>query len=210
LNTINQAVTTINYKSPVNQILNTVQSIQSILGSTSNTATNNTVFGNIMNVENLIGNSTTNATGTLFGSLSGANSYPVQAANNAAAAMSEAQQIITDLGVNGATPNMYAKLKNLEDDIQDIQTSTTNLVTGINNTSGLAQASTEKLTQFINQQAQQAGLQKTLGVASLSSKEAKDMEKVNDKLEEIKAKIDALREALNVQDVVVKSYYESE
>jgi len=49
-----------------------------------------------------------------------------------------------------------------------------------------------------------------LGVASLSEKESQDMEKVNDKLEELKAKIDALREAMNVQDVVVKSYYESE
>ena len=38
----------------------------------------------------------------------------------------------------------------------------------------------------------------------------KDMEKVKDKLEEINAKIDALRDAMNVQDVVVKSYYESE
>ena len=36
------------------------------------------------------------------------------------------------------------------------------------------------------------------------------MEKVNEKLEEINAKIAALREAMNVQDVVVKSYYESE
>ena len=44
-----------------------------------------------------------------------------QAANNAAAAMAYAQQIINDLGVNGATPNVYRKLKNLEDDVQNIQ-----------------------------------------------------------------------------------------
>jgi hypothetical protein len=44
----------------------------------------------------------------------------------------------------------------------------------------------------------------------LSTKESKDAEKVNEKLEEINAKIAALREAMNVQDVVVKSWYESE
>jgi hypothetical protein len=74
----------------------------------------------------------------------------------------------------------------------------------------LTQDAIDKLTQFLNQQAQQAGLQKTLTVTDLSAKEAQDMEKVNDKLEEIRAKIDALREAMNVQDVVVKSFYESE
>ena len=49
-----------------------------------------------------------------------------------------------------------------------------------------------------------------MAVSELSAKESKDMEKVNEKLEEINAKIAALREAMNVQDVVVKSWYESE
>ena len=98
----------------------------------------------------------------------------------------------------------------MEDAIQNIQDATTNLTNGINSAPGLTQETIDKLTQFLNTQAQQAGLQKTLGAKGLSSKEAKDMEKVNDKLEEIKAKIDALREAMNVQDVVVKSYYESD
>ena len=66
------------------------------------------------------------------------------------------------------------------------------------------------MTNFLNQQAAAAGLQKTMGVSNLSAKESQDMEKVNEKLEEINAKIDALREAMGVQDVVVKSYYESE
>jgi hypothetical protein len=157
--------------------------------------------------------------------------------------MSFAQQIVTDLGVNGQTPNVYAKLKSLEDAIQDIQSATTQLVNGSGagaagagagagagqgagqgagagagqgagagagqNQQGLAQGAIERLSQFLNAQAQQAGLQQTLSVKNLSAQEAKDMEKVNDKLEEINAKIDALREALNVQDVVVKSYYES-
>ena len=124
--------------------------------------------------------------------------------------MSYAQQIINDLGVNGATPNVYAKLKNLEDAIQNIQQAATQLVNGTENQPSLPQDTIDKLTQFLNKQAQQAGLQKTLGVSELSKQESQDMEKVNEKLEEINAKIAALREALNVQDVVVKSYYESD
>ena len=130
--------------------------------------------------------------------------------------MSLAQQIINDLGVNGATPNVYQKLKNLEDDVQNIQESTTQLVNGTQGPGGaqqqpgLTQQTLNSLTNFLNQQAKQAGLEKTLGVSGLSAKESQDMEKVNEKLEEIDAKIAALREALNVQDVVVKSYYESD
>ena len=47
--------------------------------------------------------------------------------------MSLAQQIVNDLGVNGATPNIYQKLKNLEDDVQNIQEATTQLVNGSQN-----------------------------------------------------------------------------
>jgi len=101
-------------------------------------------------------------------------------------------------------------LQNLENEIQNIQSATTNLTQGIQNAPGLTQATIDKLAAFLNQKAQEAGLQKTLGVEGISQKETKDMEKVNDKLEEIKAKIEALREAMNVQDVVVKSFYESE
>jgi hypothetical protein len=151
----------------------------------------------------LIGTAKDNSNTTLFGVANTASS-------NASAAQSYAQQIINDLGVNGASPNVYTKLKNLEDAVQNIQDATTSLTNGVNNAPGLAQATIDKLTQFLNQQAQQAGLQNTMGTKGLSAKESQDMEKVNDKLEEIKAKIDALREAMNVQDVVVKSYYESD
>ena len=146
----------------------------------------------------------------MFGNLNGANSQVGQAASNAAAAQSYAQQIINDLGVNGATPNVYAKLKNLEDSIQSIQDTTTQIMNGTQNQPGLTQETIDKLTKFLNDEAKKAGLQQTLTVKDLSRQEAKDMEKVNEKLEEINAKIAALREAMNVQDVVVKSYYESE
>jgi hypothetical protein len=209
LSNIAQQVGNVSGSSSVNQILTIVQAVQSTLGTTSDTAANTTVFGNIKSVQGLIGTPTSTATTTLFGSLNGPNSAVNQASNNAAAAMSFAQQIITDLGVNGATPNVYQKLKNLEDAIQSIQDATTQLTNGNNNAPGLTQETIDSLTKFLNQQALQTGLQKTLNTKDLSAQEAKDMEKVNDKLEEINAKIAALREAMNVQDVVVKSYYES-
>ena len=82
--------------------------------------------------------------------------------------MSFAQQIITDLGVNGATPNVYAKLKNLEDAVQNIQDATTQLINGNNTAPSLSQETIDKLTQFLNQQAQQAGLQQTLECPRIS------------------------------------------
>jgi len=194
LNTVNAQTASLTSSGNVSQILTAINSVQTTVGT----------------IQNLIGSATSTATNTLFGSLNGPNSNVVNASNNAAAAMSLAQQIINDLGVNGATPNMYAKLKNMEDDIQNIQQAATQLVNGNENQPSLPQDTIDKLTNFLNQQAKQAGLQKTLGVAELSKRESQDMEKVNEKLEEIDAKISALREALNVQDVVVKSYYESD
>ena len=53
-------------------------------------------------------------------------------------------------------------------------------------------------------------MEETMTVAQLSEKESKDIEKVNGKLEEITAKINALRETMQIQDVVVKTWFESE
>ena len=68
-------------------------------------------------------------------------------------------------------------------------------------------------SEFLNQQAKAAGgLEKTMSVTGpLRERIAGARKKVSlCALEEINAKIAALREALNVQDVVVKSYYESD
>jgi predicted transcriptional regulator len=205
-----QAISPSSQTASVATILQDVQSILSTLGTTNDTAANVTVMGNIKSVQSLIGTSASTSTTTLFGSLNGPNSNVVQASNNAAAAMSLAQQIINDLGVNGATPNVYVKLKNLEDDVANIQQSATQLIQGTANTPGLTQQSIDNLNKFLADQAKKAGLQQPMTTNDLSAKESRDMEKVNEKLEEINAKIAALREAMNVQDVVVKSWYESE
>jgi hypothetical protein len=47
-------------------------------------------------------------------------------------------------------------------------------------------------------------------VAMQDAAKSKDMDKVREKLEEIDAKIKALREAMKTQDVVIKTWYESE
>ena len=55
-----------------------------------------------------------------------------------------AQQILNDLGVNGATPTVYQKLKNLEDDVSNIQQSATQLTQGAQNNPGLPQQTIDK------------------------------------------------------------------
>ena len=155
LNTINAQTKSIGSSSSVTQILSSIQSVQNFLGSTTNSS--ETVLGDIQAVKTLLGNATDESTTSLFGVANTASS-------NASAAQSYAQQIINDLGVNGATPTAYGLLKNLQDAIQNIQDSVTQLTNGTNNAPALTQDTIDKLTAFLNDQAKQAGLEKTLGV----------------------------------------------
>ena len=63
---------------------------------------------------------------------------------------------------------------------------------------------------ILEQQAKLAGLENTgLMVDNLTKQQAQDMERVNAKLEEIDAKLRALQEAMKVDDIVVKTWFES-
>jgi hypothetical protein len=75
----------------------------------------------------------------------------------------------------------------------------------------MAQKLVQMIKDVINEQAKQVGLDKTgLMIEDLTKKQARDTEKVNEKLDEIDAKVRALREAMKLDDVVVKTWFESE
>jgi tetrahydromethanopterin S-methyltransferase subunit B len=75
----------------------------------------------------------------------------------------------------------------------------------------MAQKIVSMVKDVINEQAKQAGLDQTgLMIEDLSKKQSRDMEKVNEKLDEIDAKVRALQEAMKLEDVVVKTWFESE
>ena len=98
----------------------------------------------------------------------------------------------------------------MEDAITDIKAEAEKISSKQQDSSTNAKQIIDSLNQLLQREAKAAGLEDTMTVAALSEKESKDMEKVNAKLEEITAKINALREAMNVQDVVVKTWFESE
>jgi len=98
----------------------------------------------------------------------------------------------------------------LEDAIEEIKKSALELTKGQEDSASATKQIIDTLTQMLSREAKKAGLEDTMTVAQLSEKESKDIQKVNEKLEEITVKINALREAMQVQDVVVKTWFESE
>ena len=166
-------------------------------------------FGDINNVEGLIGGTTDASTvASVFGNLAKVSDFSEKSKNSASAALALTISIINDLGVNGATPDVYSKLKNLEEAIADIQKATQDLTEGQAEGAGFAKEMLDALNKFLDKEAKKAGMD-DMGAGELSTKDAKDLDKVNEKLEEITAKLNALQEAMNVQDVVVKTWYES-
>ena len=147
---------------------------------------------------------------TIFGDLSVVSNIAKGGKSSADAALGYTQELIRDLGVNGANPNAYEKLKLLENAVTEIKKTAEDLTRGQDDSADMVKQVLDLLNQKFSEAAKQAGLADTMTVAELSEKQAKDMQKVNEKLEEITAKINALREAMEVQDVVVKTWFESE
>jgi len=57
----------------------------------------------------------------MFGKLNDISTVASKGKQSANAALSTAQQIQSDMGVNGKTPNLYTKLSNLADALKGIQ-----------------------------------------------------------------------------------------
>ena len=66
----------------------------------------------------------------------------------------------------------------------------------------------DTLSELVNQSAESLGLQ--IEIKELTQEERKDSEKVSDKLVEIDAKLSAIKESIAQDEIVVKTYFESE
>jgi hypothetical protein len=135
--------------------------------------------------------------------------------SNAGAALGVAQEIQRDLGVYGATPDVYTRLKDLQGYIEDIQKAAIKVSKKQEESGGAVMEIVKALKKFLDDQAKAAGLGgegagSGLEVAMKDIAKGKDLDKVKEKLEEIDAKIKALKEAMKSQDVVIKTWYESE
>jgi hypothetical protein len=148
---------------------------------------------------------------TVFGQMDVIQKFAKTSNSSASAALGVANNIQSDLGVFGQNVNVNDKLKQLEDYIKDIQNAAIALGPKQDATGTLAQQLVEMVRQLLNEQARQAGLAPTgMMIEELSKQQAKDAEKVSDKLEEINVKVRALQEAMKIDDVVVKTWFENE
>ena len=131
--------------------------------------------------------------------------------DSADAALGVAKNLQEDLGFRGQAVNTFAQLKQIESFIKDIQAAASNLGNKQDSISSFTEQIVGITTNILNEQATKAGLDSTgLMVESLSKQQARDAEKVTEKLEELDAKIRALQEAMKLDDVVVKTWFESE
>ncbi|HRZ40109.1 MAG TPA: hypothetical protein P5246_03780, partial [Candidatus Omnitrophota bacterium] len=212
----------------VQNILSIVEQLETYVGTIEDTAAENTVFGDLQEIityvdtlELLIGTKLTDEEAaelddteatTIFGQLSQLAKVRVDAEsakNNAAAAMSEAQSLRTELGAKGASTSTYDRIKALQERIDDLKTATQAISESQVETGTLASEILNTLTAFVRESAAAAGLEgEGLSIQDLSTEQAKDREKVTSKLDEINAKLTAIKESIEINDVVVKTWFE--
>jgi len=187
-----------------------IAKISSLIGTESDTSTTNTLFGDINHIQALFQKSGTDVS-LGFVQMGDVEAFAKTGKESANAALGIVKNMEVDLGVQGQSPNAYEQMRLLEEYIKDIQNAALALGDKQDATTEIAQKVVAMMKDMMNEQAKQAGLESTgLMIEELSKKQASDAEKVNEKLEEINAKIMALQEAMKIDDVVVKTWFESE
>jgi hypothetical protein len=198
----------------INAILASISSVDpssilNILGTPTDTSSANTIFGDINSIQGTIG--TSSGATDVFAQMDIIQSFAQTAKSNAGAAYATAQNIESDLGVNGRTPTVDAQLKILEGYIKDIQVAAMGLGGKQDAMGEVSQQLIGLVKDLMNQQATGAGLGGSgLALEGLGQQQARDAEKVSEKLDEMDAKIRAIYEAMNVDDVIVKTWFTAE
>jgi len=158
----------------------------------------------------------------LLGKLYAIKTDASSAKNNAAAAMTAAEAVRRELGAEGMSDTTYGKVEVLEDALQELKTAAKTISESQVETGTVATEILDSLSNYVNQSASALGIGGDSDggggggggggayVDSLTGAEANDPEKVFEKLDEINAKLNALKEAVEVDDVVVKTWFESE
>lgn len=189
----------------------TINAIESIIGTSTDTSASNTVYGTLNNIDTKLGTSESETATTVFEQLQDVEDFAKKGKDSADAVLGITRDMERDLGVKGQSRTAYAMLELIRDYITDLQAEAAELKTKQDRTGGLAKQMLDLLTQSLNEQLKLAGLQDTvLAVQELQEEMYANKDVVNDKLEEINSKVEALREAMGSQDVVIKTWFESE
>jgi uncharacterized coiled-coil DUF342 family protein len=102
-------------------------------------------------------------------------------------------------------------LKDLEEYVKDIKGAAEKVSKKQEESGGVVGKFIDNLQKFLEAQAKAAGIEgEIMKTPPEDTAKAKEIEKVQAKLEEIDAKVKALNEAIKNKDVVIKTWYESE
>jgi len=153
------------------------------------------------------------ASTTVFGSLSQLETIRTtvtKAKSSAEAALGEAQGIRSEVGAKGKNAKIYDKLMNLAEALNGLKTATCVIAESQGEAGSVVTEVLDTLTNFINEAAQALGMGGSgIDVEKLSDEEVFDPKKMNSKLDEIRAKLEGLKESIEKQEVSIKSWFES-
>jgi len=207
-----------NLSADIETILATVATLEENIGTANDDSSASTVFGDLKEIEDyvdtletLVGASGDTTDESVFGELSKLaeiSELVDKAKSGAEGALGEASGIRKELGAKGMTPNVYEKLNNLDSAMEELKIASETISESQLETGNLASEMLSKLSDVVSESAKSLGVE-GMSVEPLSSTEAEDLNKVHQKLAEINTKLDALRESVGKQDVVVKSWFES-
>jgi hypothetical protein len=205
----------------VSSILNTVDSISTTIGTTTDTSAASSVFGDLATIEDIIstletllGSSTDTATTSVFGSLSqlGELKEDVTTVRGSAdAAVSELREVRAEIGATGRSPTVYENIQNLKNALEQLETAASTISESQVEAGSISSEILAVLSTFVNESAESLGIEgEQISVSALSPADAKDMTKVYSKLDEINAKLSALKESVGTEGVVMKTWFEAE
>jgi len=195
--------------------------VETNIGSVDDGATAQTVFGNLQKVQDYVDTleasvgaaGDASAAATVFGELSkltDIQNLVTKAKSAAEAALGETQGVRTEVGAKGVTPTVYERLKKLDGAMEELKIATETISQSQLETGNVASDMLSKLSKFLDESAKSLGVEgEAVTVKDLAADQARDMKKVHEKLQEINTKLEALRESVGKQDVVVKSWFET-
>jgi len=205
----------------VSTILTTVNTISSKIGNTTDASTVSSVFGNLQkvddyvdNVETLIGStSDSESTSSVFGSLSKLTLIKTnvgKAKSSAESALGEAQGIRKELGAKGQEVNVYNRIEKLRNYLSELSVAARTIAESQVESGDMASEILGVLSNFVNEGAKAVGMEgQGITTEGLTPMEATSEEKVQEKLNEILAKLSALKESVETGGVTVKTWFES-
>jgi len=148
------------------------------------------------------------ATESVLGKLNNIREISDSAKSSANASLSIITEIRDDLGINGQTPNLYDKVSDLETTLSELSNLASQISDNQLDYGTVAEDMLDTLGELVNQASKSLGLE--IEIKELVQQDYDNVEKVNDKLQEIDAKLSALKESIAEDDVIIKSWFESE